>query len=64
MCRYIAAKYADQGTPLVPTDLKKNALFEQAASTEQANFDPFALGLANEKIFKAYALSLSFLYIL
>ncbi|KAF9562568.1 glutathione S-transferase [Agrocybe pediades] len=42
--RYIAEKYADQGTPLLPAngDLKKKALFEQAASNEVANFDFFA----------------------
>ncbi|KAF9001510.1 thioredoxin-like protein [Cyathus striatus] len=36
--RYIATKYASQGTPgLIPTDLKKQALFEQAASVETSN---------------------------
>ncbi|KAJ7254569.1 glutathione S-transferase-like protein [Mycena rebaudengoi] len=40
ICRYIAEKYADQGTPLLPTDLKGKALFEQAASFEFANFLP------------------------
>jgi glutathione S-transferase len=43
ICRYIAAKYADQGTPgLIPTGAKENALFEQAASVEMSNFDPYA----------------------
>jgi glutathione S-transferase len=32
-CYYIAAKYPNQGTPL-PTELKANALFQQAASSE------------------------------
>ncbi|KAJ7233684.1 glutathione S-transferase [Mycena rebaudengoi] len=40
ICRYIAEKYADQGTPLLPTDLKEKALFEQAASFEYTNFHP------------------------
>ncbi|KAJ7254590.1 glutathione S-transferase, partial [Mycena rebaudengoi] len=40
ICRYIAEKYADQGTPLLPTDLKAKALFEQAASFEAMNFHP------------------------
>ncbi|KAJ7462526.1 hypothetical protein FB451DRAFT_1404318 [Mycena latifolia] len=31
ICRYLAEKYAGQGTPLRPTALKKKALFEQAA---------------------------------
>ncbi|KAJ7097165.1 thioredoxin-like protein [Mycena belliarum] len=42
ICRYIEEKYAGQGTPLVPIDPKGKALFEQAASIEFANFDPFA----------------------
>ncbi|KAJ6562184.1 glutathione S-transferase [Mycena capillaripes] len=36
--RYLAEKYADQGTPLLPAELKEKALFEQAASVEFANF--------------------------
>ncbi|KAJ7263471.1 glutathione S-transferase [Mycena rebaudengoi] len=43
ICRYIAEKYANQGTPLLPTDLKGRALFEQAASWEFANFHPQVL---------------------
>jgi glutathione S-transferase len=43
ICRYIVTKYANQGTPgLIPTGLQQNALFEQAASVEQNNFDPYA----------------------
>ncbi|KIJ10791.1 hypothetical protein PAXINDRAFT_172063 [Paxillus involutus ATCC 200175] len=48
ICRYIAAKYASQGTVLIPTDPKALALFEQAASTETSNFDPSVSGLAWE----------------
>ncbi|TRM64615.1 thioredoxin-like protein [Schizophyllum amplum] len=44
ICRYICDKYPDQGTPLVPTELKAKALFEQACSIEASNFDPFAYG--------------------
>ncbi|KAJ7653029.1 glutathione S-transferase [Mycena rosella] len=40
ICRYIAAKYPACG--LIPTDPKKNALFEQAASVELTSFDPSA----------------------
>ncbi|KAJ7277279.1 glutathione S-transferase, partial [Mycena rebaudengoi] len=40
ICRYIAGKHADQGTPLLPTDLKGKVLFEQAASFEYTNFHP------------------------
>ncbi|KAG1781760.1 glutathione S-transferase [Suillus placidus] len=46
--RYIAAKYASQGTPLLPTDPTAIAFFEQAASTETSNYDPFVSGLAWE----------------
>ncbi|KAF8645498.1 hypothetical protein AX16_007783 [Volvariella volvacea WC 439] len=52
ICRYICEKYADQGTPLIPKDLKARALFEQAASIESFNFDPYASGMAVERIFK------------
>ncbi|KAF7308757.1 hypothetical protein MKEN_01074800 [Mycena kentingensis (nom. inval.)] len=38
--RYLAAKYPRND--LIPTEPKANALFEQAAAIEQANFDPFA----------------------
>ena len=51
--RYIAAKYRDQGNPILPdpADIKATALFEQAASVELSNFDPFASGVAYEKVF-------------
>jgi len=52
ICRYIATKYADQGTKLIPTDLKGNALFEQAVSIEQNNFDPFAFAAVLENFYK------------
>ncbi|KAF9001517.1 glutathione S-transferase [Cyathus striatus] len=43
IARYIIAKYPTQGTQgLIPTELKANALFEQAASTEFANFHSHA----------------------
>jgi glutathione S-transferase len=47
-------KYADQGTPLLPSsaDLQAWARFEEAASVEQNNFDPYASGIAYEKVFK------------
>ncbi|KAG9007848.1 hypothetical protein FRB90_009203 [Tulasnella sp. 427] len=54
--RYIATKYANQGTKLLPdpSDLKAVALFEQAACIEQADFDPYASEIAVEKVFKPY----------
>ncbi|KAH7884261.1 thioredoxin-like protein [Phlebopus sp. FC_14] len=48
ICRYIAAKYASQGAPLVPAEPIANAFFEQAAAIETSNFDPFVSGLAWE----------------
>ncbi|EDQ98364.1 uncharacterized protein LACBIDRAFT_242154 [Laccaria bicolor S238N-H82] len=42
IARYIAAKYADQGTPLLPKDPKAYGLSEQAASIEAFNFHPHA----------------------
>ncbi|KAJ7206260.1 thioredoxin-like protein [Mycena pura] len=45
ICRYLAEKYPDQGTPLIPTDLSAKALFEQAASVEYSNFHPHAFAI-------------------
>ncbi|KAF6746836.1 glutathione S-transferase [Ephemerocybe angulata] len=53
--RYIALKYAGQGTAgLIPdqSDIKALALFEQAASSEFANFEVHAAKIAYEKLFK------------
>ncbi|KAM6490637.1 glutathione S-transferase [Amanita muscaria] len=52
--RYIIAKHGGQGPELIPKDLKKNALFEQAASSEAANFSPSALAIFFEKVIKNY----------
>ncbi|KAI6130808.1 glutathione S-transferase [Pisolithus croceorrhizus] len=53
IARYLIRKYPNQGTQgLIPTDPKEEALFEQAASIEAFNFNPFASGIAFEKVFK------------
>ncbi|EDR09231.1 uncharacterized protein LACBIDRAFT_296671 [Laccaria bicolor S238N-H82] len=52
ICRYIAEKYAGQGTPLIPTELKAKAIFEQATSVEKDNFDALASKAVYEKVFK------------
>lgn len=53
IARYVARKYSSQGTQeLLPTDLNAYAAFEQAASIESSNFDPFASGIVAEKVFK------------
>lgn len=58
ICRYIATKYSDQGTPLLPSpvNIQATALFEQAASIELTNFDSFATAIAVERVFKPYVL--------
>lgn len=52
IARYIAEKYADQGTSLIPKDLKAKGIFEQAASVEQSNFDVYASAAVFENVFK------------
>ncbi|KAJ7098547.1 glutathione S-transferase [Mycena belliarum] len=51
ICRYLAEKYADQGPPLIPTDPKAKALFEQAASVEFANFFPPVVVMCTQTVF-------------
>ncbi|KAJ7101361.1 glutathione S-transferase, partial [Mycena belliarum] len=53
ICRYLSEKYAHQGAPLIPTELHAKARFEQAASIEFANFQPFAWIIYVEGIGKA-----------
>jgi hypothetical protein len=50
--RYIAAKYSSKGTPLIPSELKAKAKFEEAASVETAHFDPPGSVLCYEKYYK------------
>ncbi|KAG8852114.1 hypothetical protein FRB96_008915 [Tulasnella sp. 330] len=51
--RYLATKYADQGTKLLPdpADLKAMALVDQFISVEMSNFFPSAGGITREAIF-------------
>ncbi|KAJ7116858.1 thioredoxin-like protein [Mycena epipterygia] len=53
ICRYLAEKYAHQGTPLLPTTLQAKAAFEQGACTETANFDPAVMKLVKEVFAKS-----------
>ncbi|RDW73590.1 hypothetical protein BP5796_07032 [Coleophoma crateriformis] len=57
ICRYIARKYAGQGTELMPSegDLKAQALFDQACSVEVNFFDVPVYGLCWERLIKARA---------
>ena len=53
ICRYLALKYGGIGKLIPdPANLQKTALFEQGASIELSNFDPFASALAFENVFK------------
>ncbi|KAJ8518674.1 hypothetical protein ONZ45_g4278 [Pleurotus djamor] len=52
ICRYLEAKYPSQGTTLIPKDTQALAKFEQAASIESFNFDPYASTIVWEKVFK------------
>ncbi|KAJ6592530.1 glutathione S-transferase [Mycena capillaripes] len=52
ICRYLAEKYADQGTLLLPKGLKERALVEQAASVELADFNPAIVKVGREVIKK------------
>ncbi|KAG1742491.1 glutathione S-transferase [Suillus lakei] len=52
IARYLIKKYPNQGTSLIPTDPKAEALFEQAASIETFNFNAFVAPIVFEKVFK------------
>ncbi|KAI0628227.1 glutathione S-transferase [Trametes polyzona] len=53
IARYLALKYGGIGKLIPdPKDVQKWALFEQAASIELSNFEPYVLGLAYENIYK------------
>ncbi|KIK68339.1 hypothetical protein GYMLUDRAFT_1007598 [Collybiopsis luxurians FD-317 M1] len=54
ICRYLATKYADQGTRLIPDALhiKAGAMFEQAVFTEVFAFEPYASKAVYEKVTK------------
>ncbi|KAF8972268.1 glutathione S-transferase [Flammula alnicola] len=52
IAHYIATKYANQGTPLIPTELQANAIFQQAASVELTAFNDYAEKAVAEMVFK------------
>ncbi|KAF5342020.1 hypothetical protein D9611_002057 [Ephemerocybe angulata] len=54
IARYIAEKYPDQGTPLIPKDLRARGLFEQALSIELNDFDAYISPPVHEVIFKPF----------
>lgn len=52
IAHYIASKYSNQGTPLLPTELEANALFHQAASVSISHFSPHAEKIVSELYYK------------
>jgi glutathione S-transferase len=54
ICRYIANKYKDQGTDLIPSESKRYGTFEQGAYFETNEFDPNASALVAELYFKSF----------
>ncbi|KAG1831944.1 glutathione S-transferase [Suillus subalutaceus] len=54
IARYLIKKYPNEGTPLIPSDPKAEALFEQAASIEAFNFTAFVAPIIAEKVFNPY----------
>ncbi|KAF8149090.1 glutathione S-transferase [Crassisporium funariophilum] len=52
ICNYLDAKYPNQGTRLVPTELRANALYQQAASIEMSHFNDPAEKAVTEMVFK------------
>jgi len=45
---YIASKYASQGTPLLPTGIEANALYQQAVFVEFSHYHQHGLAAARE----------------
>jgi len=52
IARYLEEKYPNQGTKLLPSDLKGRALAEQAASIEAFSFDAHATPIIVEIVYK------------
>lgn len=52
IARYIATKWADQGTDLLGKDAKAKALTETWLEVESSNYNPPASTLVSEKMFK------------
>jgi glutathione S-transferase len=52
ICYYIASKYPNQGTPLLPTGIQANALYQQAVFVEFSHFHLHGILAANESIIR------------
>jgi hypothetical protein len=58
LARYIATKYASQGTKLIPdpSDIKATALLEQWLSVELLDWDLYANQIVEQKLFNTFVL--------
>ncbi|KAJ6566612.1 hypothetical protein B0H19DRAFT_1209628 [Mycena capillaripes] len=54
ICHYLAEKYVNQGTPLLPKTLEGRVLVEQAASIELANFNPLCISHLTYQLIHRY----------
>ncbi|KAF5361852.1 hypothetical protein D9756_002057 [Leucocoprinus leucothites] len=54
IARYIADKYAAKGPQLIPSDIHKRALLEQAISSEAFTWDRAMLPILLEAVYKKY----------
>jgi len=54
ICHYLASKYPNQGTPLLPTELKANALFHQAVSVSICHFSVHVEKIIFERYYGPY----------
>ncbi|GJP30117.1 hypothetical protein CLOM_g22506 [Closterium sp. NIES-68] len=52
IARYVAERYADQGTNLLGPTLKERALVNQWLEVESQNYTPPIFGLLTEKVYK------------
>jgi glutathione S-transferase len=57
ICRYLVAKYGPKGCALAPTELKAQALLEQAVSIESGYFESPAGVILREKVLSKYVTS-------
>ena len=54
ICRYLVAKYGPKGCSLAPTELKAQALFEQAVAIEAGYFESPSGVVLREKVLAKY----------
>ena len=57
ICFYIASKYPNQGTPLLPTGLKVTTLYQQAVFVEASHINAHAEQATQEMIYKRWAIN-------